>query len=338
LLADLCGFRWLIQSNSLFAVDTTCFSMCFVPVICALLLAATSSQVASSGQTPASPTVGSELLQSGKAEEARDAFELVLNSSPADEDAQHGEVAASERLALDARQGGKMDDALKDLLRAQAFAPKDPRLLYDLGILEDEMRLYHDADQTLTMLEQLQPSNPQVMYAVARVKLDLGQLSTSEEKMHSYLKLEPRDASAHYGMGRIFQLSLQFDKARAEFQRSIELRPVQTEAYYELGDIALGQGEFDNAIAYFLKTLARDPKHGGALAGTGESYFKQKQYAKAEAFLERAVAAAPGYQAGHYYLGLTLARLGRKEDSQRELELATKLAQLPHFFAVLKAK
>ena len=300
--------------------------MCFVPFICALLLAATSSQVASSGQTPASPTVGSELLQSGKAAEARDAFELVLNSSPADEDAQHGEVAASERLALDARQCGKMDDALKDLLRAQAFAPKDPRLLYDLGILEDEMRLYHDADQTLTMLEQLQPSNPQVMYAVARVKLDLGQLSTSEEKMQSYLKLEPRDASAHYGMGRIYQLSLQFDKARAEFQRSIELRPVQTEAYYELGDIALGQGEFDNAIAYFNKTLARDPSHGGALAGTGESYFKQKQYAKAEAFLERAVAAAPGYQAGHYYLGLTLARLGRKEDSQRELELATKLA------------
>ena len=271
-------------------------------------------------------SAGAELLQSGKAAEALDAFESVLNTNPTDADALRGEVTASERLALDARQSGKMDDALKDLLRAQTFAPKDPRLLYDLGILEDEMRLYHDADQTLTMLEQLQPSNPQVMYAVARVKIDLGQLSAAEERMQGYLKIEPRDASAHYGMGRIFQLGLQFDRARAEFQRSIELQPVQTEAYYELGDIALGQGEFDNAIAYFNKTLARDPKHGGALAGTGEAYFKQKQYPQAEAFLERATAAAPGYQAGHYYLGLTLARLGRKEDSQRELELATKLA------------
>lgn len=300
--------------------------MCFVSFTCALFLAATSSQAASSGQSPASPAVASELLQSGKIAEARDAYELVLNGNPADTDAQHGEVAASERLALDARRSGKMDDALKDLLRAQAFAPKDPRLLYDLGILEDEMRLYRDADKTLANAEQLQPSNPQILYAVARVKMDLGQLAAAEEKMQGYLKLAPNDAGAHYGMGRIFQLGLQFDRARDEFQRSIELQPVQTEAYYELGDIALGQGNLDDAIAYFNKTLARDPKHGGALAGEGQACFKQKRYAQAEDFLERAVAAAPEYQAGHYYLGLTLARLGRREDSQRELELAAKLA------------
>jgi tetratricopeptide (TPR) repeat protein len=275
-------------------------------------------------QSPQNP--GDQLLQSGKAAEARDAFESTLSSDPANADALHGEVAASERLALDARQAGKMDDALRDLLRAQSFAPKDPRLLYDLGILEDEMRLYHDADQTLELLTQLNPTDPQGMYAVARVKLDLGQLAPAEEKMQAYLKLRPDDAGAHYGLGRIYQLGLQFDKARAEFQHCAELQPVQTEAYYQLGEIALGQGSFDEAIHYFSKTLARDPKHGGALAGAGQAYFKQKQYAQAESFLERAVAAAPEYQAGHYYLGLTLARLGRKEDSQRELALATKLA------------
>jgi tetratricopeptide (TPR) repeat protein len=144
--------------------------------------------------------------------------------------------------------------------------------------------------------------------------------------MQAYLKLRPEDAGAHYGLGRVYQLGLQFDKAKAEFGRSIALQPVQTEAYYQLGDIALGQGDFDEAIAEFRKTLERDPKHGGALAGTGQAYFKQKQYAPAEAFLQRAVAAAPDYEAGHYYLGLTLARLGRAEDSRRELALATKLA------------
>jgi tetratricopeptide (TPR) repeat protein len=101
---------------------------------------------------------------------------------------------------------------------------------------------------------------------------------------------------------------------------------VQTEAYYQLGDIALGQGDFVEAISEFSKTLARDPKHGGALTGTGQAYFKQKQYVQAEDFLQRAVVAAPDYQTSHYYLGLTLARLGRKEDSERELSLATQLA------------
>jgi tetratricopeptide (TPR) repeat protein len=291
-----------------------------------LLLAVGSSSAVQSSPTQLPQSMGVELLQSGKPAAARDAFESILNTDPKNADALRGEVAANERLALDARQAGQVDDALRDLLRAQAFAPKDPRLLYDLGILEDEMRLYHDADQTLALLAQITPTDPQVMYAVARVKLDLGQLSPAEAKMQAYLKLRPNDASAHYGLGRVYQLGLQFDKARAEFQRSIELQPVQTETYYQLGDIALGQGAFDEAIGYFSKTLARDPKHGGALAGIGQAYFKQKQYAQAEGYLERAVAAAPDYQPGHYYLGLTLARLGRKEESQRELEAASRLA------------
>ena len=188
------------------------------------------------------------------------------------------------------------------------------------------MHLYQDADRTLAVLEQLQPGNPQVAYAVAHVKLDLGQLAAAEEKMLVYLKSQPNDASAHYGLGRVYQLELDTEKARAEFQRSVELQPVQTEAYYQLGDIALGQENPTEAIADFAKTLARDPKHGGALAGTGQAYFKEKQFAQAEAFLRQAVAAAPEYEKSHYYLGLTLARLGQKEDSEHELALATKLA------------
>jgi tetratricopeptide (TPR) repeat protein len=280
-------------------------------------------------QTPpadASRSTGAELLQAGNFDAARAAFEAILDADPANVQAQEGEVAASEHLALEARSKGQADEALRTLLRAQQVAPKHPRLLFDLGIQEEEMHLYQDADRTLAALDQLQPGNPQVAYAVAHVKLDLGQLAAAEEKMLVYLKAQPNDASAHYGLGRVYQLKLETEKARAEFERCVELQPVQTEAYYQLGDIALGQENPAEAITDFAKTLARDPKHGGALAGTGQAYFKQKQYQQAEAFLQQAVAAAPEYEKGHYYLGLTLARLGRKDDSERELALATKLA------------
>jgi tetratricopeptide (TPR) repeat protein len=282
----------------------------------------------SAAQAPADAprSAATELLQAGKFDAAREAFEAVLDADPANVDAREGEVAASEHLALQARAKGQADEALRALLRAQEAAPNQPRLLFDLGIQEEEMHLYQDADRTLAMLEKLQPGNPQVAYAVAHAKLDLGQLAAAEEKMQVYLKSQPNDASAHYGLGRVYQLELETEKARREFQRCVELQPVQTEAYYQLGDIALGEGNFAEAIADFAKTLARDPKHGGALAGTGQAWFKQKQYAQAETFLQQAIAAAPEYEKGHYYLGLTLARLGRKEDSERELALATSLA------------
>jgi len=295
-------------------------------VTLALVIGAAGFSAAGAAQTPQAMSTGTALLQAGKVSEARDAFEAVLEADPSNKEAQDGEVSCSERLALEARGQGRMNDALTYLVRAQQFVPKNGHLLFDLGIQEDDMHLYQDADRSLTQAEQLNAGDPNVVYAVARVKMDLGQLPAAEDKMQAYLKLRPADASAHYGLARVYQLGLQFDKARAEFQRSIELQPVQTEAYYQLGDMALGQGNFADAISEFSKTLARDPKHGGALAGTGQAYFAQKQYVQAEEFLQRAIVAAPNYQKGHYYLGLTLARLGRKEDSERELSLATKLA------------
>jgi tetratricopeptide (TPR) repeat protein len=279
-----------------------------------------------STQQPATPPDPAALLQSGHADEARAAYESILRSDPANAAALEGEVAASEKLALDARAAGKLDDALTLLLHAREFAPQSPRLLLDLGILEDQMQLYHDADETLAQLDQLTPNQPTALYAIARVKLDLGQLALAEQMMQRYLALKPDDASAHYGLGRIYRQGLDFDKARTEFQRSIELQPQQSEAYYELGDAELQQGDYSSAIANFDKTLARNPAHGGALVGKGIAFFKQKQYGQAQVILEKATATDPDYQPGHYYLGLTLARLGRKDESERELAIATQLA------------
>jgi len=266
--------------------------------------------VAVFAQQPPAPTSGDSLLQTERYREACEAFEAVLDADANNQQARKGEVEASEHLALEDRAAGRMDDALRALLQAQHYVPDSPKLLYDLGILEDEMRLYHDADTTLARLEKIGPETPELLYAIARVKLDLGQLGPAEEKMRRYLELKPDDASAHFGLGRIYRVGLQFDKARAEFERCIALQPKQTEGYYELGDAELQLDNYASALANFAKTLERNPRHGGALTGT----------------LQKATAATPDYQPSHYYLGLTLARLGRKVESSHELAIATELA------------
>lgn len=288
---------------------------------------AATSQATATLQEQSGIDQANKLLQSGSLTESRDVLEQVLNASPDNAVAQDGEVQVSERLALNARASGYSDESLADLLRAQKFAPDNARLLFDLGVLEDEMQLYLDADKTLGHLESLKPDDPNVLYAVARVKLDLGQLASAEEKMRAYLNIHPNDASAHFGMGRIYRQGLQLEKARAEFERSIELQPHQTEAYFQLGDIEVDQKDYQDAITNFSKTLVGNPKHGGALAGTGIVHYRQKEYAKAAPFLEEAIRVAPEYQPGHYYLGLTLARLGKTEESQRELATAINLAE-----------
>lgn len=269
---------------------------------------------------------GLAYLQAGNAEQARDVFEAVLTSTPADLQAQDGEVRASESIALRDRGAGHMVDALQALIRARSFAPNNARLLFDLGVLEDEMHLYPNAETALTSAQQIDPHNPDIDYAMARVKIDEGQLDAAERSLKTYLQARPNDASAHFGLGCVYELGMHFDQAKAEFLRSTELQPIQTEAWYELGDIALKQNDYAAALPYFQKVLARDARHGGALADTGQALYREKRYADALVYLRRAVAAAPDYQPGHYYLGLTLTRLGQKEEAERELQTAQKLA------------
>jgi tetratricopeptide (TPR) repeat protein len=114
-------------------------------------------------------------------------------------------------------------------------------------------------------------------------------------------------------------------EAKAEFERSIQLQPVQTESYYELGQLELEVQHDAQAAPFFEKVLARDANHGGALTGMGIIAFRSKNYAQAEQYLARAEKAAPDYQPAHYYRGLVLARLGQKDESQRELQVAAAL-------------
>ena len=270
-------------------------------------------------------------LASQQWDQARTLFESVLQADPANADAQAGEVQASEKLALVARSRHAPQESLDDLLRAQRFAPNQPRLLFDLGVLEDEMHLLRDADTTLARLQQLQSQSsstpdPQTLYAVARVKLDLQQLQPAEQSMRGYLAARPADASAHYGLGRILLMGQHPQAAQQEFARSVELQPQQVESYYQLGQIALDGGQYADALAQFSHALARNPHHGGALAGSGIAHFRQKQYDAALPLLQQAVTDAPDYQTAHYYLGLTLSRLGRKPEAAAELALAAKMA------------
>lgn len=156
-----------------------------------------------SGQASPSDAAGNAaaLLQSGNYQEARDAFEAQLQASPADKQAQEGEVEASERLAVEQRAAGNFVESLEALLRGEKYVPHSARLFYDQGILEDEMHLYPQALAALNTAQQLHMQNPKLLYAIARVYLDEGQLIPAAARMTAYLKQQPNDASAHYGLG-----------------------------------------------------------------------------------------------------------------------------------------
>ncbi len=55
--------------------------------------------------------------------------------------------------------------------------------------------------------------------------------------------------------------------------------------------------------------------------------FEQKHYPEAISLLQQAVSRDDSLREAHYYLGLTLARMERRQESDEQLEIAARLEQ-----------
>jgi tetratricopeptide (TPR) repeat protein len=285
----------------------------------------TRALASSPNSSAANITMGKLMLEEHRDPEAMDRFETVLAIDLRDKDAREGEFAAVTELAMSARRGGRPGVALKVLEHARSKLPDDPKLLLDLGIEATEMGLLPEASDSLQAARKLDPGNPDILYALARLEMQEQHLQAAEADLRAYLDKRPEDASAHFGLGKVLEVAQRTTEARAEFERSIQLQPAQTESYYEVGQLELEVQHDAQAAPLFEKVLARDANHGGALTGMGIIAFRRKNYAQAEQYLAHAEKTAPNYQPAHYYRGLALARLGEKDESQRELQIAAAL-------------
>jgi tetratricopeptide (TPR) repeat protein len=260
-------------------------------------------------------------------DDAMKPFEAALRTNPHNADARAGEVKAAIAAALEAKRAGDNDGAMVYLVRGRKFVPDDPELLFDFGVQADGMRLYKDAEEALNQALTLRPGDAEIIYALGHVELDEQKMPQGEAHLREYLQLKPEDASAHYGLGKLLHMEARDEEARAELQRSIALQPHQTESYYELGSLELDLQHNGQAAALFQKVLERNPKHGGALAGMGLIAYREKDYAQGQAWLKAAVMNAPEYSVAHLYYSMVLARLGKKEEAEKEIALAKSLAE-----------
>jgi tetratricopeptide (TPR) repeat protein len=163
------------------------------------------------------------------------------------------------------------------------------------------------------------------LYGFGRAKMSVSRFDDAQQAFERYVKLRSADASGHYALGFCLQALQHASDARAEYERSIALQPLQTESYFQLGLMELEAGDPDGAAKQFEHVLNRAPRHAAALTGMGRFKYQEKQYAEAAVFFEKAIASDPGLREAHYYLGLADSRLGRKEDSEKELQIASRI-------------
>ncbi|MGA8776271.1 MAG: tetratricopeptide repeat protein [Terriglobales bacterium] len=274
---------------------------------------------------PAHAHLGLLFVQKGRAEEAAPELREALRIDASRHDASDALVPILQDQARAAVASGDYSKALPLLTEAERYAPDDFDVQFELGTVELQLSLWENAVETFQQTLKLRPNDPLATYNLGRAFMGLSRFDEARQQFARYAESRPDDASGHCALGMTLAALERAPEAQKQFERSIALAPEQTESYFRLGLIELNEKDLDEAARNFRQVLTHDSKHAAALSGLGRVAFEQKRYSDAIDLLQRAIASDDSLREAHYYLGLTFVRVGRKEEADNQLQIATRL-------------
>lgn len=275
---------------------------------------------------PAHAHLGLLCVQNGRPEEAVPQLREALRIDPSRSDASAALVRILQDQARAAVTTGNSPKALVLLTDAGKYAPENPDVQFELGTIELQMSSWQDAVDAFQRTLRLRENDPLAIYNLGRAFMGLLNFEEARKQFATYVKIRPDDGNGYCALGMTLAALERAPEAREQFERSITLAPSQTESYFRLGLIDVDEKNFDEAARNLRLVLAREPKHAGALSLLGRVAFEQKRYPDAIDLLQRAITGDNSLREAHYYLGLTFARVGRKEEANDQLRIATLLA------------
>lgn len=286
-----------------------------------------------------------------------------------------GDLQEAERLYRDAlfeglvllgtlgRLEGRMEAARRDLARASAFLPDDPRAALSLASAQlqagdaaqavavlqarsapgardlETTRVLaraqasagrtEDAVRTLEEGAAAAPDDPEAAFVIAGEYLWLKKVDAAERLFARVVERRPL-ALTHVLIGRAYRDAGEYDRARRELKRALDLDPGVRRAHYYLGTIAVsdpapGPDRLEAATFEFREELRISGDDPLVLDQLGTTLLEAGKPEEALPVLERAVGAeARALYA--YDLGRAQLALGRAADAVASQRRALQLA------------
>jgi tetratricopeptide (TPR) repeat protein len=249
---------------------------------------------------------------------ALEQYDLALKQNPQS-------LAALREAARIAEQNGELERSLSYWLRAKKIEPDDPEILLGFGRVCLKMDLLEDAEPALAKAASLKPGDSRYEYTLASVKVGKKQFEAAQSVLEKLIEKQPQDSQLQYALGSVLYLEGHLADAAKHLEQSVRLQPHQLASYYYLALIARDQGMEADAIQKLERLLQQFPDHAPSCEVLGELLMSAHRYPEAEIRLGRAVRLNPQSVKANYQLGLLLARMGKKEEADKQLELAKSL-------------
>jgi len=202
-------------------------------------------------ETTARGLMGRSYLREGRARDAFDVAEMMINANPEQGAAWYLRGVAQFRL-------GRVEAALEDYRRAQQL---DPRAVWVHVALAEVYTQAGRLDEALSEIRQtllIQPRDPWALFHEGNVLLAMNRTREAMLATRRGLDQDPNSADLRHLLGRVWlKLGNQAEAANA-FQQAMRLAPAMAEPALDLAELQISTGKAAEAREVLTTLLARE--------------------------------------------------------------------------------
>lgn len=275
---------------------------------------------------PARLKLADALLEAGRRDEARVAYQAVVNQNPA--------IAAAHYGLARTMQG---DQAIAEFQKALELFPQYGAAQFALAAEFRKAGRLADAERTLRGYEQNRKATPPLddpalaaVFALnagatgllrqAQALERQGRLAEAAAVCERVVAQDPKFAQAWINLISLYGRLGNPEKLENAYRQAIAIAPNSADAYYNYGVFCFASGRPQDAQVAFEKTTELDPHNADAWNNLGSVVERTGALDRAAGFYRRAIAERPEFRLGHFHLARVYANQRRYGDAIPEFE------------------
>jgi len=245
---------------------------------------------------------------------------LKKASLVANKDLKYNVMMSTARCAMSLDQ---TDSAARALLELNRDFPHDPEVLFTMAHFYSQLAMQASEELATTA-----PASVQAEQLEAEAFESHEEWDKAIAQYHKILEQNPERRGIHYRVGRILlsKTPPDVENGKNELEQELKVDPDNAAAEFMLGETARQAGQWEEAIGHFSRASKIDEGFQEAYLALGMSLNSAGKFSDAIRPLQSYVKMQPGDPAGHYQLATAYARIGRKEEADREMTLQRQAA------------
>jgi tetratricopeptide (TPR) repeat protein len=244
-------------------------------------------------------------------------------------------VAAHHMLGKSYFMLGEFERAGAELETALKLAPKDYDVAYTLALAYLKQRRVPPARGIFESMLAALGNRPQLRVLIGRAYRETGYLAEAIDEFNQAIALDPHFPRVHYYLGLTYLLkdgAARLGDAEREFKMELAKHPGEYFANFYLGIVNTIERRWETALGFLQEAARIEPNNPDPYFYLGQTYQGLERHEQAIDMLRKSIALNPALRHNdnqvtnaHYRLGQSLLKIGRREEGEKELELAAEL-------------